>query len=253
MALAFFFSEVDCSVFINCILAGCKLKRRLVMKYIRVKCRGIEDSSVLMDPMSQEMKIAILRKTPAPVVRDKPLEQMAAEKIYRDKDGTIGLPAAMLRKCLVMAGTKVPLRGRTNVSRADGSTELFSFLWIVDKFLVFSNIPKLEKDGEEEKKYWQVSVVAGKQNQNGKGKGGATVIVRPEFQEWEFTVTIRYDETRVNEEVIKKLFTEGGLTQGLAAWRPNCGGDHGQFKYVEWVDVTAEMVAAPAKEKAVAA
>src|SRR3989344_4185370 len=156
------------------------------MRYVRVKCKGME--SVMMDPMSEKTKINILRKTPEPVVRDKPLEKMAAEKIYRNEKGEIGLPAKMLRKCLVLAGTKVPLRGKTNVSKVDSSTELYSFLWIVEKFLVFTNIPQ----GKKETEYWKVSVETGKQNQ-GKGKGGgATVIVRPEFPEWEFTVTIKY-------------------------------------------------------------
>ncbi len=210
------------------------------MRTVRVKCRSRKGSTLLMAPMSKE-KLNEIRGGPGgrkPVVRDLPAEEEAARQIYRDSDGRIGLPTYMLRKALVLAGTKVPLRGKVNVTRAsDGATELHSFLWILDNFLVFTNIPA---GSEEQKKHWQVSLVRGSQTQT-KGKGGGAVaIVRPEFPQWEFTVTIHFDETRAHEDVIKRLFTEAGLTQGLGSWRPNRGGDHGQFEVVEWTDITEQ-------------
>lgn len=207
------------------------------MKTVRVRCRNVKGSTLLMDPMPDEKLREILTGVSAPQEREKPPEDVAAGKVYRNEEGMIGLPAKMLIKCLVLAGTKVSLKGKKNVTKADGSTELFSFLWVLDPFLAFTNIPA---DPEEQRKFWRVSLERGGQSQNrGKG-GGAIAIVRPEFLEWEFTVTIRFDEKRVNEGVVKKLFTEGGLTQGLGSYRPNRGGNHGQFEVVEWTEDSEE-------------
>jgi hypothetical protein len=192
--------------------------------------------------MSREKLLNILLRIPEPAVTDKSLEERAAEQIYRNEEGRIGLPTKMLRKSLVLAGTKVQLKGKTNVSKADGSTLLYSFLWISEPFAVFENIPGgLSEEEERGKKYWRVSFERGAQTQTRGQKGGAAPIVRPEIPQWEATVTIQYDEKRVNEKTIRALFDEAGLNQGLGSWRPNKGGDHGQFEVVEWTDITDQL------------
>jgi len=211
------------------------------MRYVRVKLRNIEGSTLLMHPMLEEEKTAMRTKIGAPKIRDMSLEDEAARRIYRDEEGRIALPRKWFYGCLVKAGTKVPLRGRTNVTKSDGSTELFSFLWILDSFCVLTNVQEGIRNGKKEEDYWRVSFERCPQSQNRGGKGGGVAVVRPEFPEWECVVNIRYNEKRVHEEVIRRLFEEGGLTQGLGSGRPNRGWNHGQFEIVEWTDITDEI------------
>lgn len=210
------------------------------MKYYRLKCRGKEDSSLLMDPMSHNVLDDIAKGnkgSAASLAKDRPLEEVAAGKIYRDKNGRIGLPAKLLRACLREAGRDVPYDSKRRVTGGDGATKVFGFLRILDKFLVFTNV----QNGKKEHDYWQVSLERVGQTQGKGKKGGATAAVRPEFPDWEFTVHIRFDEKRAPyEKVLDKLLEAAGEDHGLGSWRPNCGGDHGQFEVIEMTEITKE-------------
>lgn len=222
------------------------------MHYVRVKLRNLEGSSLLMHPMLDEEKKVMRTKIGAPKIRDMSLEKEAAERIYRDNQGRIGFPRKWIYGCLVNAGTKVPFRGRTNVTNSKGGTQLYSFLWVLDTFCVLTNIQKGIQNGKKEKDYWEVSFERCPQSQNKGGKGGSVAVVRPEFPEWEAEFTIKYNEKRVHEDVVKKLLEEGGLNEGFGSGRPNRGLNHGQFEVVEFADITNEMEKKAKKTKNVA-
>lgn len=167
-----------------------------------------------------------------PEVKDRPAVEKCAPKIYRHPDtGRIGIPAEVFYACLKQAGRKVK-NGRYNISTATGST-IFGMLEIKEDFLLLLNIPeKVKPESKEEAKYWKVD------RRRGIGKQAKTptavAVIRPAFAEWEFEVTIEYNEKKVNGETVKRLFEEAGSGQGLCGFRPNCGGPFGRFEVVLW-------------------
>ena len=60
------------------------------MKTLKIRCVGI--SPLMMDPMSEAQLKAIITKVPLQVARDRPFEDVAAEKIYRD---SLSLPSSV--------------------------------------------------------------------------------------------------------------------------------------------------------------
>lgn len=194
------------------------------MRTVKVKCKG--ESPILMDPMTEEVLEELRTGVRRNVQRDRPAEDVAREKIYREdgEKSKIGLPAEMLFSSLVAAGRNVK-NGKKQVSTAS-TTTLPDFFSIQDYFMPFTNI-----NGNEDKS-WRVD------KRRGRLKDGTAVcIVRPRFDKWEFEVTVTYDDKKADESVVKGLFTNAGSAQGLGAFRPNCKGPFGRFKVTNWKEV----------------
>lgn len=198
---------------------------------------------LLMDRMSEATMDGLETGIRAPEVKDRPAAEKCAPKIYRHPDtGRIGLPVELVLACLKQAGRKVK-NGRYNISNAT-STTLYGMLEIVEDFLPLLNIPeKVKPESKEEAKYWKVD------RRRGIGKQAKTptavAVIRPAFAEWEFEITIEYNEKKINGETVKRLLEEAGSGQGLCGFRPNCGGPFGRFELVLWpasLDSKAEDV-----------
>ncbi len=58
--------------------------------------------------------------------------------------------------------------------------------------------------------------------------GGAVVVTRPEFTNWEIEFTIRYDNTFSLEQLIN-FINLGGFGCGIGCWRVEKGGQFGMF------------------------
>lgn len=195
------------------------------MKTLKIRCAGI--SPLMMDRMSEEQLKAIITKVPLQIARDRPFDEMAEEKIYRDPKGRIALPAEMLFAALVGAGRNIKM-GKKGISTAT-TTSLPDFMSIEESHLPLTNIPA-NANGEE-KNFWTIDVRKG-MAYNGP-KPTACGVVRPKFPSWEFEVTVKFDEKKVNEETITALFTNAGSTQGLGSFRPNKKGMFGRFMVAE--------------------
>lgn len=198
------------------------------MRTVKVHC--VHLSPLLMDKMSDEAFTGLETGVRPQEVKDRPAEEKAVGKIYRD-NGKIGLPAEMLISALKLAGAQVK-NGKRNITKTTtGETTLFDFLTVQDSFLPFLNIKK--EDGA-----WTVD------KRKGIGRQAkvptAVCIIRPRFDKWEFTTTIQFDERKVNEDTVRKLFEVAGSNQGLGSFRPNKGGPFGRFRIAEWKDVTDE-------------
>lgn len=199
------------------------------MKTVKVFCRGV--SPLLMDRMTEETLESLDTGVRQQISKDRPAQEKAAEKIYRDQKGRIALPAEMLFSALVGAGRNVKL-GKKAVSTAM-STTLPDLMSIQDAYLPLQNIPA-NANGEE-KNFWVVDLRRGV-GYNGKTPT-AVAITRPKFPEWEFTVTVEYDEKKVRDDTIKTLFENAGSTQGLGSFRPNKKGMFGRFTVVKMEEV----------------
>lgn len=199
------------------------------MKTLKIHCVGI--SPLLMDPMSTATLQSLATGVRLQVAKDRPAEEVAAEKIYRDPSGRIALPAEMLFAALVGAGRNVKV-GKKGISTAT-TTSLPDFMSIRETHLPLTNIPA-NIDGKE-KDFWSADMRKG-MGYNGKTPT-AVAIIRPKFPAWEFKVTVTVDDKKVGDDTVKALFTNAGSTQGLGSFRPNKKGMFGRFAVAEMKEV----------------
>lgn len=201
------------------------------MKTLKIRCVGI--APLLMDQMSQATLQSLATGVRLQVAKDRPMDEVAKEKIYRDPNGRIALPAEMLFAALVGAGRNVKI-GKKGISTAT-TTSLPDFMSIEESHLPLTNIPA-GANGEE-KNFWNADLRKGMGYQ---GKTPTAVaIIRPKFPHWEFEATVAYDESKVNADTVKALFTNAGSTQGLGSFRPNKKGMFGRFTVAAMKEVKA--------------
>jgi hypothetical protein len=189
---------------------------------VAVKCKGI--TPLLMNPQTQEALLKMRDKVKAPKNAPKPTpEQEAQQKadVYKDTDGNYYIPAEALYAALMNAGQFIRLDGRRQVSTAK-STLLPGLMALEDARLVLEGLNKEQP--------FEVDIKAGK-NPNG---GEAVCIVRPRFDEWEFTAHITIYTSEIGEELIRELFDKAGRRCGLLDFRPNRKGIFGQFVVEDW-------------------
>jgi hypothetical protein len=213
-------------------MSACSPKKRAV---VAVELTGV--SVLLMDRMPEETLDSLITGTPRQLNKSRPLEEMAAEKIYRDKypNGQIGIPVECLIGALKGAGRLIK-SGKKQISTAS-TTTLFSFLTIREQFLVLldhEGNPVQEIPADEEnpaQRPWTVD----KRRGYGEQAGVAVGIVRPRFDEWKLKLTADIDLSRgVDLGTVKRLFEEAGTTQGLCSNRPSCNGPNGRFGVSQW-------------------
>lgn len=206
------------------------------MRTVKVRCRGV--SPLLMDRMTDETLEELRTGVRAQKSKDRPKRDVAREKIYRENgDGsTIGFPQECLFSCLVAAGRNVK-NGKKQISTAK-TTTLPDFLTIREFFIPLTNI----NGKKDEEKYWEPDSRRGRLQD-----GTAVCVVRPKFRNWEFEITIDYDEKKADKSVIRALFDNAGSAQGLGSFRPNCKGPFGRFEVVGWIEVSSDGAAKNSK------
>ncbi|HZT35452.1 MAG TPA: hypothetical protein VFA15_06010, partial [Nitrososphaera sp.] len=154
--------------------------------------------------------------------------EIAEAKIYRDKDGKMGIPQQNVFAMLKHAGRRVPYgAGKSKCSTAE-STFLPEFLRLKatsvdeggDPFFLFDN---LDKSGNLQ---FKVDMRRGVN----KATDGAMCVVRPKFMNWGLTIELEFDASLVNPDTITALFTNASTGSGLCEFRPNKGGPFGCFE-----------------------
>ncbi len=186
---------------------------------------------LMMDRMSDEVLDSLDSGVRLQLVKDRPSEEKAEEKIYVDQEGRIGLSADMLLAALVNGGRNVKM-GKKQISTAT-TTTLFDFLTLESEFLILNNC----RDAELPQ--WIVDKRRGVSNQS--KSPTAVCIIRPKFNEWGFEATIVYDDKVAGRDTIMKLFKEAGSSQGVGSFRPNKKGRYGMFKVIEWHEETMKV------------
>lgn len=187
------------------------------MKRAVVTIEGI--SPLLMNPMSEETLMGILTGTSARVPKDRTPQQICETKLYKGPNDELGIPAINLFSALAEAGRKVK-NGKAQISTAT-STTLPSFLDLEELFLPFT-----AEAG------WVPDLRRGVSN-SGANKV-AVAIVRPRFDLWELKVTIGFDDTVVDESIVRELFRVAGTSIGLCDFRPAKKGQFGRFTVTDW-------------------
>lgn len=179
---------------------------------------------MLMNPMTDETLDSLITGNRKPIVKDRPMSDVASERIYRDENGQMGIPTINLISALKGAGRAIK-NGKKAISTAT-TTTMFSFLEFPDEFIPFDD---LDEKGEIP---WRVD------KRRGVMKNGAAQvavgIIRPKFDKWSFTVKVRLNEKLIREETLKALFVEAGTNMGLGDFRPSKNGPFGRFEVVEF-------------------
>ncbi len=192
------------------------------MTEITIKCRSL--SSMLMNPMTDETLDSLITGIRKPIVKDRPMTDVASERIYRDENGRMGIPTINLISALKSAGRAIK-NGKKAISTAT-TTTMFSFLEFTDEFIRFDD---LDEKGEIP---WKMD------KRRGVMKNGAAQvavgIIRPKFDKWSFTVKVKFNEKLLNEATLKALFVEAGTNAGLCDFRPSKNGPFGRFEVVEF-------------------
>jgi hypothetical protein len=192
------------------------------MTELTIKIQNL--SSLLMNPMTDDTLDSLITGIRKPIVKDRPTQDVASERIYRDENGRMGIPTINLISAVRSAGRTVKI-GRKAVSTA-GTTTMFSFLEFPDEFMPFDD---LDEKGEIP---WKTD------KRRGVMKNGAAQvavgIIRPKFEKWSFTVRVRFNDKIVREEIVKAMFVEAGTNQGLCDFRPSKNGPFGRFEVVDF-------------------
>lgn len=189
---------------------------------IAIQCKGL--SSMLMNPMTDETLDSLITGIRKPIVKDRPMHDVANERIYRDENGRMGIPTINLISALKGAGRSIK-NGKKAISTAT-TTTMFSFLEFPDEFIPFDD---LDENGGIS---WKVD------KRRGVMKNGASQvavgIIRPKFDKWGFTVKVKLNEKLLREETLKALFVEAGTNMGLGDFRPSKNGPFGRFEVVDF-------------------
>lgn len=64
--------------------------------------------------------------------------------------------------------------------------------------------------------------------------GGRILAHRPMFDDWKLTFTIKYDDTFINEKLLRQIVDDAGARIGLGDFRPSCKGPYGKFRVDAW-------------------
>lgn len=143
-------------------------------------------------------------------------EQIAECKLYKDSEGQIYLPATWFQGTIVEAGKSKKMMGKgsskATYSRVAGSSVE------VNPFEITLNAD------------WKVfSILA--VNPTTKGRN---VLHRPQFDKWNISFEVTFDEEAIESEVVKELFDIAGRTVGVGDWRPAKKGRFGKFQVTHW-------------------
>jgi hypothetical protein len=194
------------------------------MKLIAMTVQGV--SPLLFNRMTEEALLGLrIRKRKAKSlasVEETPRQQ-AERALYLDDKGPY-LPQEMLMSCLVRGGMYARLDGKRQMSTAQSS--------VVPGFLDIRE-PRFYITPPE----WEVDLRQGR-NPNG---GEAVCLIRPRFDKWEFTATLRIDTEQVTEQQIRELADISLMRCGLGDFRPARKGPFGRSVVRCWETVAADV------------
>ena len=177
----------------------------------------IEGTSPLLMNRPSQLDIAdkskdVKRETQTP-------QEIAKAKLYTDAEDRIYIPATWFQGTIVEAGKQKKMGGKgsskaTYSKVAGSSVEINPFEIILDaKWKVFSIL----------------SV-----NPTTKGRN---ILHRPQFDKWEISFEVCFEETQIEPSVMKELFDIAGKFVGVGDWRPAKKGRFGKFQVTEWKEI----------------
>lgn len=151
--------------------------------------------------------------------KDKLPRDVAADKLYKDKEGNLYLPGSMIFACLIAAGTFHKV-GKSKMTTLKSS-------------LIPAGVSIMDLVCPLRHKGWEVdsrAVVI-------PSTGGRVMAHRPRLDEWVCTFNLDVDAEMFSERTVRILTEDAGKKIGLGDFRPSRKGPFGRFSVVNW-DVT---------------
>lgn len=142
---------------------------------------------------------------------------MAEDKLYIN-NGELYIPSTHIQGSLVEAGKakKVVGKGKSTYSKIVG------YAVTIEPFEIVHKIQK-----------WEVfSVLA--VNPMTKGRN---LLHRPILKKWEADFRVTFDESEVQESIMKELLDIAGRIAGIGDWRPSKKGPYGKFQVTSWKEL----------------
>ncbi len=205
----------------------------------RVRLVGLPPG-LLMNPMDDEQLEDLRKKTPKPKRRDISRYEEAKTRIITDGNGTICLKLDQIYACLKWGGKSVSFSGRAKVTASNGSTNLYTILYIPGELFplkVHGETARVAESGKEQDEVWMVDGRKGNNPQD--AKHTAVAIIRPKFLGWELELDVLVNSHALNPQGVKAIFTSAGQNAGLCDFRPSRGGPFGRFVVREFVEMKA--------------
>lgn len=173
-----------------------------MIKTIDCKIKGV--SPLMMHRFPMEPIEALDKKTP---------EEQAEIAAYRDEQNKLFIPVTALQRAIVTGALFSKGKGRASLQR-----EVTSSVQILGDRL-YLNVNTYRIDSRP------VVVPATK---------GRIIRHRPIIDDWEVSFTVEYDDSRIEEKQLKKIFDDTGWKVGLLEFRPDKKGPYGRFMVVKW-------------------
>lgn len=185
--------------------------KRHTLFEVRVFCVGTEP--LLMNRFPPERLVqTFYTKDADPKSPDTPLEDLAAPSLFRDERDNLAISLNQVRASMCVAGAKVGLKGRVNLSKAGGKESLVpQFIrWLDGEYT-----PLLTPDGAQAEK-WKVDLKRGQLP-----TGGPCPVLRGRIDDWAFLLRLLADLSKVPGVTlahVRKLIDQAGLT-GIGGFR----------------------------------
>lgn len=220
-----------------------KITTESSVKWVEVTAILAGTSNLIFSRMTEERTDSLpgsVNRQPRRPTEDRTPEEIAAENIYRDGNGLMGIPSDNVWRALVQAGKFVPYnRIQKSVTRpGDMQTLLTVMLELLppskDKELE-GFFPFTDTDGNILNK--DVPWVVKKSACTNPQTEGKMCVYRPMIRngEWHLAVRFRYNATWATPTLIKDLFLYAGIAAGFGAARPGKGGQRGKWEVIKWI------------------
>ena len=137
--------------------------------------------------------------------------EQAEESLYVGDDGTSGIPAPNVMRCLIDAGKYLKV-GRSKITTQKSSL-IPAAISIQELFL-----PIASEDG------WKVDT----RPVRIPSTGGRILRHRPCYDDWELAFHLQLDETVLTDKMLREILDLAGSRIGLGDFRPDCKGPYGK-------------------------
>lgn len=148
--------------------------------------------------------------------RGTPLE-IAEKKLYPGVDGKPMIPQPNLLRCIVDGG-KFHKAGKKQITTKSESL-LYACADIEGSEIKIEN-----------KQPWKVDTRAVRIPST----GGRILAHRPMFDDWAMEFVLTFDDTFINEKLLRQIVDDAGARIGLGDFRPSCKGPYGKFRVDSW-------------------
>jgi hypothetical protein len=178
------------------------------IKIATMQLKIIGETSLLQEKMAERIREQlknIVTGKGKEKNKNRDLEREVEEKIHKNAKGEVCFPTSGFKKAMVEAA---PYLDGCDKKKAKGS------------FFIMGELTPIKYKKQ----------VTNKAVGRDSGINRAPrEIWRPEFQEWNTTLTIRYNEQQITPQQIVELAKLAGFHIGVGSWTPQHGGQYGMF------------------------